>query len=103
MNCPYCKVKMEKIRDLFGAEQIEYDLFRCPRCKEGYLSMEQLKELGEKHKAWRKASKTTFSKWGNSWALRIPKQMAIEMHIKRGTTALLKRERNGFLVMPMGS
>ena len=100
MKYPYCKVEMSKKVDLFGPEKIEFEEFQCPKCGEELLSMEQLKLLGEKHKEWRKSQQATFSKWGNSIALRIPKEIITALHIKAGATALVKTEKNGIRIVP---
>ncbi len=100
MKCPYCRVKMQAKKDLFGSEQIEFEEFQCPKCGEELLTMDQLKELGEKHKQWRNAQRVKFSKWGNSIGIRIPQEVITQLHIKAGGIALVKTEKNSIKIVP---
>ncbi len=100
MKCPYCKVEMQSIKGLFGPERIEYEGRRCPKCAEELMSMEQLKELGDKYKIWRKSARITFSKWGNSIGVRVPKEIVTALHIKPGATALVTREKHAIKIVP---
>lgn len=100
MKCPYCKVEMVEIHGEFGPEKIDFQGAHCPKCGEEFLTMEQLKELGEKHKTWRESQKSIFSKWGNSIGIRIPSELVAALKIKPGATAYVKREKNAIKIVP---
>ena len=42
----------------------------------------------------------TVQKWGNSLAIRLPKGVAGEAHLKQGTTVQLEPTENGLLIKP---
>mgnify|MGYP001581251437 FL=1 len=76
MLCPFCKKgKMKVIKDKMPIDNIEFEAFECEKCKESILDMNQLNTLADKYKEWRKTKKTSFAKWGNSLAIRIPDEL----------------------------
>jgi len=42
--------------------------------------------------------KTKLCKWGNSLALRVPKQFAVSRHLSEGSDLEITAERDGFFV-----
>ncbi len=91
---------MVEIQGEFGPEKIDFKGIHCPKCGEEFLTMEQLKELGEKHKVWRESQKSTFTKWGNSLGIRIPSELVAALKIKPGRTAYITREKNAIKIVP---
>ena len=81
-------------------EKIEYEAYHCTKCGEEILTMDQVKELGEKYKELRKAKQTSFAKWGNSLAIRIPEELVKELKIKPGTKAQITREQGILKIIP---
>ncbi len=99
MKCPFCKKgNMLIITDSFKEDNINYEVYSCPICKEEILDMQQLKILAAKCKELRKA--TSFAKWGNSLAIRIPEEMVKELKIKPGSKAQITKEKGMLKITP---
>ncbi len=100
-GCPVCnKGMMEKSNDAIKQDGIEFEIMRCSSCKEELLTMEQLKSVADQYRQLRKAKEVTFSKWGNSIAVRIPNDVVEEYHITTGMSALLTRDKNRISLRP---
>jgi len=98
MKCHQCKVKMGKVKGKMNG--VEYEFFKCKKCGEELLDMQQLKELGKKHKKMRTSKEVTFAKWGNSLAIRIPKDIVDEFHLSPGKEAVLFKDKEGIRIIP---
>ena len=79
---------------------VEFEVLRCPDCSEELMTMKQLKILANKYRELRKAKEITFSKWGNSLAVRIPNEIAEELRITEGKHGTLTKEKNGIKIIP---
>lgn len=84
---------MKTMSGVLEPDGVEYDYYKCPKCKEEILDMGQLHDAAEKYTALRKAREVKFQKWGNSMAVRIPKQIADELHIVPDKTGLMVKEK----------
>ena len=103
MKCHVCKKGiMKKKKACFKEDNIEYEYLQCSNCGEEILTMKQLKVLANKYRQLRKAKEVTFAKWGNSLAVRIPKEIAEEMHIKAGKQGLMTKDKEGIRIIPTG-
>lgn len=80
MDCVKCKLKMVEAEDKMS-DGIPFNYHRCNKCGEELLDMRQLHELAEKYKAIRRYQ-TKVSKWGESLAIRIPKELAKKYKLK---------------------
>lgn len=101
MKCIICgKEKMEKIKDVIKQDGIEFEAFRCSSCGEEIMDMKQLKVLASKYRKLRKAKDIIFSKWGNSIAVRIPKEIVEEYHIKSGKHGILTKDKESIKIIP---
>lgn len=80
-------------------DKVPFQAYRCGKCGEELLDMKQLKELATKYRQLRRAKEITFTKWGNSLAIRIPQEFVKELHIKEGSHALLKRSESGLEIV----
>jgi len=100
MICPICKGKMKKIKDSIKQDGIEFDAFRCTKCKEEIMTVAQLEGLAKKYRKLRDVKKITFAKWGNSIALRIPSDIAKEYSITEGKRGTITKEKEGIKIIP---
>ena len=100
MECPVCKGKMEKVKDVMKQDGIAFDAFRCTACGEELMNMQQLKMLAQKYRKLRRAKEITFAKWGNSIAVRIPSEIVDEYHITSGKQGILMRDKEGIKIIP---
>jgi len=90
---------MEKIKDQMPVDNIEFEAYRCRSCGEELLDMEQLGTLAAKYRALKRAKEIKFQKWGNSIGVRIPKQLADELHIALGKKGLMLKEKNALKII----
>lgn len=97
-ECPYCRAKVKKDREYIEEDGIYVNLWRCPKCKEGYIDMNQLHQVTEEYRKMKTAMKTKFNKWGNSLGIRISKKFLDELKIKPGDEAWLIKEKKGFRI-----
>ncbi len=100
MKCPYCRVEMQPLKRPFGREKVDCEGWQCSKCGEELMTMEQLKELGDKYRKIIDAKQSTFSQWGNSIGIRIPSELVAALKIKPGRTARVTREKNGIKIVP---
>ncbi|MEK6963127.1 MAG: AbrB/MazE/SpoVT family DNA-binding domain-containing protein [Nanoarchaeota archaeon] len=101
-TCPLCKKgKMRIQKEILEPDGVEYEAISCVHCGESFLTMGQLDVLADKYRKLRRAKEVTFSKWGNSLAMRIPKAVAKEYKLSSGKTALLVQEKKGIRIVPM--
>lgn len=100
MKCPICKGEMEKNKDIMKEDNIDFEVYKCKKCGEELMNMEQLHNLAKKYRKLRKAEEVTFAKWGNSIAIRIPKQFINSLHIRQGEQGLLLQEDKELKIIP---
>ena len=72
----------------------------CKNCGEEIMTMQQLKVLANKYRKLRKAKEITFSKWGNSIAIRIPRDIVEEYQITSGKQGILTKDKEGIRIIP---
>lgn len=99
LKCPLCTGLMQRIEDQIEPDKVGFTAYKCTKCGEELVNMEQLKELAHKYRALRQAKEITFARWGNSLAVRIPQNFAEELAIKEGGHGLLKRSREGLEII----
>lgn len=101
MKCTICKKGiMEKVKDTIEQDGVEFEAYRCSSCGEEIVDMKQLESLAEKYRKLRKAKDVTFAKWGNSIAVRIPRDIVEEYGIKSGRQAILTKDKKGIKIIP---
>ena len=101
MKCPMCKGKMEKVQDSIKQDNVDFEAFKCNSCGEELMDMKQLKSVAKKYRKLRQSKEVMFAKWGNSIAVRIPKEIVDEFHIKSGKQALLTKDKNSIKISPL--
>lgn len=102
MKCPVCKKgTMEKVKDTIKQDAVEYEALKCKICGEELMNMHQLKSLACKYRKLRKAKDVTFSKWGNSIAVRIPNEIVGEYGIEEGKHGVLTTDKEGIRIIPV--
>lgn len=98
MKCPKCEEKMEKIKDIIEEDKTEFEAYRCTICGEEFLNIDQLGALAKKYREQKKRE-IIFAKWGNSIAVRIPKEFIEELNIKAGKHGILMKEKDGLKII----
>ena len=77
---------------------VSYQAYRCKQCGEVTFDMQQAENY---FRASEKAKQVTFSKWGQSLAVRIPKELAKALHLKPKNKARIIVEKDGFRIVPI--
>lgn len=94
------KGKMQKTNDLIKQDGIEFEAFKCVLCGEEIMTMKQLKTLANKYRKLRSAKEITFAKWGNSIAVRIPRDITNEYKITPGKQGVLIKDKRSIKIIP---
>ncbi len=92
---------MKKITDIMKEDGIAFEAFRCGSCREEIMTMKQLKHLARQYRKLRTAKEIIFSKWGNSIAVRIPRDLAEAYQIKSGKKGMLTKDKDGIKIIPL--
>ena len=100
MKCPYCKIEMKKQKGIIEEDNFTFEGFKCPKCGEELLNMEQLSKLATKYRKLKNSKKVKFAKWGNSLAIRIPKESIEKLGIREGDEGTLIQDKNGLKIIP---
>ncbi len=102
MKCPVCKKgEMEILKDKIDQDGVAFEVYRCRGCGEEIMTMPQLKKLADKYRQLRKTKEIRFSKWGNSLAVRIPKDIAEDLNLREGKHGFLTKEKEGIKITPI--
>ncbi|HLC62916.1 MAG TPA: hypothetical protein VJJ21_01210 [Candidatus Nanoarchaeia archaeon] len=94
---------MEKVKDKIDGDGIEFEALKCSSCGEEIMNMAQLKNLAGKYRRLRKSKEVTFTKWGNSIAVRIPQEITKEFNITSGVHGILTAEKESIKIIPISS
>lgn len=97
-KCSECRGKMEGL-EAKTPEGIKYDYFRCNKCGEEILSMNQLHNVAEKYRVIKKYH-AKLSKWGLSLGLRIPKELVQKYKFKDEEEVAIIPEEGGIKIIP---
>ncbi len=84
--------------DEMPIDKVKFESLKCTHCGEGILTMKQLGALARKYTELRKSKDITFSKWGNSIAVRIPNEMAEALGIKEGKKGIITKEKKAIKI-----
>ena len=98
-KCVECGSKM---MEKFGVDPlgVPYRYWRCIKCGDEILDMEQLHEAAEQFKKLKKVKEVKISQWGTALAIRIPKEIVVAQKIKPGEIVRIQKEKIGFRVIP---
>lgn len=90
---------MKRKFDIMEQDGVDFEAYKCSECGEELMDMKQLKVLATEYRKLRSAKEVTFAKWGNSIAVRIPKDLADEYNIKSGKQGLLTKGKKGIEIV----
>ena len=97
MKCTKCSGKMTEKTDT-TPEGFEYKYYKCSECGEEIVTMPQLHEVAGKYRTMKKYS-AKLSKWGESIALRIPKELAKSYGLKEDEEVSLIPEKKAIRIV----
>jgi len=98
-KCSECKGEM---KELLGKtpEGVEYKYFKCNKCGEEILNMNQLHKVAEKYREMKRFH-AKISKWGMSLGLRIPKELVQKYNFKDNNEVTMIPEKEGIKIIPI--
>jgi len=97
-KCTECKGEMKELISK-TPEGIEYKYFKCNKCGEEILNMNQLHNVAEKYREM-KRFQAKVSKWGMSLGVRIPKELVKKYHFKDNEEVTMIPEKEGIKIIP---
>jgi len=97
-RCTKCKGNMKELTAK-TPEGFEYKYFKCEKCGEEILDMDQLHNIAEKYRAMKRFN-AKISKWGMSLGLRIPKELVKKYHLKDDGEVAIIPEEKGMRIIP---
>lgn len=80
-------------------EGVGYKYFRCGRCGEEILNMNQLHNVAQKYREMKRFN-AKVSKWGMSFGLRIPKELVQRYNFKDSKEVTIIPEKEGIRIIP---
>lgn len=95
-KCTKCGWKMRAVTGRHN--NIAFSAFKCAGCGEEIMDMQQAMAYMQ---AAEKARSVTFSKWGESLAVRIPAEIAKLFRIRRRQAGKIVVEDDGFKIVPV--
>jgi len=97
-KCSECNGKM---KELIGktTDGVAYNYYKCEKCGEEILDMEQLHAVADKYRAMKKYH-VKLTKWGESIGLRIPKEVADKYNFKFDEEVTIIPEEKGIKIIP---
>lgn len=97
MKCSKCGGKSVE-RNGTMPDGVEYKYMGCTKCGEEIVTMGQLHEMAEKYRAMKKYT-VKLSKWGESRALRIPKELAESYGLEKVSEVSLIPEKKAIRIV----
>jgi len=97
-KCTECKGNMKELAAK-TPEGFEYKYFKCEKCGEEILDMNQLHNIAEKYRAMKRFN-VKISKWGMSLGLRIPKELVKKYNLKDDEEVAIIPEEKGMRIIP---
>lgn len=98
-KCTECKGEMEELTNK-TPEGIEYNYFKCLKCGEEILNMDQLHKIADKYRTI-KNYHVKLTKWGLSLGIRIPKEVVQKYKLKDNEEVIIIPEEQGIKVVPV--
>jgi len=97
-KCTECEGMMEELKAK-TPEGIEYAYFKCKKCGEEIVGMQQLHEVAEKYRIL-KRYQVKLSKWGLSLGLRIPKELVEKYGLQEEENVVIIPEKKSLKIIP---
>lgn len=95
-TCFECGGHLELFRST--RKGVAYQAYRCKKCGEVTFDMQQAETYW---KAAEESKKVTFSQWGQSLGLRIPKELVKALKLKPKQSACIFAEDDGLRIVPI--
>ncbi len=96
-KCSECNVVMQELTAK-TPESIQYSYYKCKKCGEEIVDMNQLHQVADKYRTLKKYQ-VKLSKWGLSLGLRIPKELVERYHLKNEEEVAIIPEKKGIKII----
>jgi|TARA_Y100000310_G_scaffold144893_1_gene144166 DNA-directed RNA polymerase subunit RPC12/RpoP len=96
-NCTQCEGKMKE-HTAKTPENISYNYYKCQKCGEEIVAMNQLHKVADKYRTL-KRYQVKLSKWGLSLGLRIPKELVEYYKLKEEKKVVILPEKKGIKII----
>lgn len=86
---------------MFGTYLGEFPADICTKCGESFTSsetMQKIEDIAKKKGIWGLGRKTKITQTGNSLAVRIPKELADFLHLKKGKEAYIHPDKDKIII-----
>ncbi|MFH0955262.1 MAG: AbrB/MazE/SpoVT family DNA-binding domain-containing protein [Candidatus Micrarchaeota archaeon] len=93
----HCKTDMVTKEDQMK-DGLPYEYWKCPNCGDEIVDMKQLHEVAEKYRNLKQYT-VMVSKWGDSDAIRIPRELSKQYRLKSKKTVRLIPEKTGIKIV----
>ena len=97
MKCIKCGHAMQE-KQGEHLDGIPYHYWSCPNCGDEIVDMRQLHEAVELSRKYKQYT-VKVSKWGDSDAIRIPRELSKQYHLKSKKTVRLIPEKTGIKIV----
>ncbi len=98
-KCTICG-KLMKEQSGKTPEGMLYNYYKCTKCGEEILDMQQLHAIASKYRAM-KNYHVKLSTWGLSLGMRIPKAIAKRYNLKKNVDVVIIPEEQGIKIIPV--
>lgn len=98
-TCTNCGGEMQELKSR-TLEDVEYSYYRCEKCNEEIVDMQQLHNVAEQYRQL-KRYQVKLSKWGLSLGLRIPKQLVEKYRLRDNEEVAIVPEKKGIKIIPI--
>ena len=96
-KCAECKGQMQELKAK-TPEGIEYSYYKCRKCGDEIVDMNQLHAVAEEYRTLRRYQ-VKLSKWGLSLGLRIPKELVERYKLKNDEKVSIIPEKKGIRII----
>lgn len=79
-------------------EGVEYDYSQCGKCGDAIVDMSQLHAVAQKYRVMKRYT-AKISKWGESLAMRIPKELVEQYGLKQNEEVTLVPEKKAIKII----
>jgi len=96
-KCTECGGNLKQLKAK-TPEGVDYRYFKCGKCGEEILNMNQLHEVAEQYRTMKKYN-VKLSKWGLSLGFRIPKDLVQKYNLKDAKEVSIIPEKSGLKII----
>ncbi len=97
MKCSKCGGNMAAKKGV-TPEGVEYDFSQCGKCGDAIVGMSQLHAVAQKYRVMKRYT-AKISRWGDSLAVRFPKELVKQYSLKQNGEVTLVPEKKAIKII----